>query len=75
MVITPSQIDLWRQAPSEYQNLEFKEAKNQFDREKLSAYCVAIAKRGWWSSGAWGRRQSASARSRHCSLWRCCGGC
>jgi ATP-dependent DNA helicase RecG len=43
MVITPSQIDLWRQAPSEYQNLEFKEAKNQFDREKLSAYCVAIA--------------------------------
>jgi ATP-dependent DNA helicase RecG len=46
MVITPSQIDLWRQAPSEYQNLEFKEAKNQFDREKLSAYCVAIANEG-----------------------------
>jgi ATP-dependent DNA helicase RecG len=46
MVITPSQIDLWRQAPPEYQNLEFKEAKNQFDREKLSAYCVAIANEG-----------------------------
>jgi len=43
---TPVQIDLWRQAPSEHQNLEFKEAKNSFDREKLSAYCVAIANEG-----------------------------
>jgi ATP-dependent DNA helicase RecG len=42
----PAQIDLWRQAPSERQNLEFKEAKNSFDREKLSAYCVAIANEG-----------------------------
>jgi ATP-dependent DNA helicase RecG len=42
----PAQIDLWRQGPSEHQNLEFKEAKNSFDREKLSAYCVAIANEG-----------------------------
>ncbi len=26
--------------------MEFKEAKNSFDREKLSAYCVAIANEG-----------------------------
>jgi ATP-dependent DNA helicase RecG len=43
---TSGQIDLWRRAPSEHQNLEFKEAKNQFDRDKLSAYCVAIANEG-----------------------------
>lgn len=46
MTTTAAQIDLWRQAPSEYQDLEFKEAKNNFDREKLSAYCVAIANEG-----------------------------
>ena len=43
METTPAQIDLWRAAPSEDQNLEFKEAKNNFDHEKLAAYCVAIA--------------------------------
>jgi ATP-dependent DNA helicase RecG len=43
---SPAQIDLWRQASSEHQNLEFKEAKNSFDREKLSSYCVAIANEG-----------------------------
>jgi ATP-dependent DNA helicase RecG len=46
MTTTPSQIDLWRQATSEHQNLEFKEAKHNFDREKLSAYCVALANEG-----------------------------
>jgi ATP-dependent DNA helicase RecG len=43
---TPAQIDIWRQAASEHQNLEFKEAKNSFDREKLAAYSVAIANEG-----------------------------
>jgi predicted HTH transcriptional regulator len=42
----PEQIDLWRQAPSENQRLEFKEAKNQFDTRKLSEYCVALANEG-----------------------------
>src|SRR5581483_6716715 len=45
MPTTPQQIDLWRQSP-ERQRLEFKEAKNQFDFEKLCAYCVAIANEG-----------------------------
>ena len=31
------------QSPSEHQNLEFKEAKNQYDFRKLCGYCVAIA--------------------------------
>jgi predicted HTH transcriptional regulator len=43
MPLTPEQIDLWRALPTETQTLEFKEARNQFDFEKLSCYCVAIA--------------------------------
>jgi predicted HTH transcriptional regulator len=46
MNTTPDQIDLWRQASSEHQRLEFKEAKNQFDSRKLSEYCVALANEG-----------------------------
>jgi predicted HTH transcriptional regulator len=46
MAISPSQIDLWRQVPTEHQNLEFKEAKAHFSLEKLNAYCVAIANEG-----------------------------
>jgi len=46
MSTTPEQIDLWRQATSEHQRLEFKEAKNQFDTRRLSEYCVALANEG-----------------------------
>jgi ATP-dependent DNA helicase RecG len=46
MAISVEQIDLWRRAPSETEVLEFKEAKNQFDTEKLYHYCVAIANEG-----------------------------
>jgi len=46
MTTTPDQIDLWRQATSEHQRLEFKEAKQQFDSRKLSEYCVALANEG-----------------------------
>ncbi|MDA8139168.1 MAG: putative DNA binding domain-containing protein [Desulfobacteraceae bacterium] len=46
MTTTPEQIDLWRQAPSEHQRLEFKEAKTQFDNHKLYEYCVALANEG-----------------------------
>lgn len=46
MAVTPEQIDLWRQLPSEHQRLEFKEAKNQFDNRRLYEYCVAIANEG-----------------------------
>jgi predicted HTH transcriptional regulator len=42
----PSQIDVWRGSASETQRLEFKEAKNQFDNEKLFQYCVALANEG-----------------------------
>jgi predicted HTH transcriptional regulator len=45
-VTTPAQIDIWRSARSERQNLEFKEAKISFDWEKLACYCVAIANEG-----------------------------
>ncbi|PKO64644.1 MAG: MloB, partial [Betaproteobacteria bacterium HGW-Betaproteobacteria-17] len=43
---TPEQINLWRQARSEHQRLEFKEAKNQFDFGRLQQYCVALANEG-----------------------------
>lgn len=46
MTTTSAQIDLWRQAPSETQRLEFKEAKTQFDGSKLNEYCVALANEG-----------------------------
>lgn len=46
MSTTPEQIDIWRAAKSEHQNLEFKEAKTQFDNKKLYKYCVAIANEG-----------------------------
>lgn len=46
MAITVSQIDAWRAARSEHQNLEFKEAKAQFDNRKLYKYCVALANEG-----------------------------
>jgi len=46
MATTPEQIDLWRQSPSEHQRLEFKEAKVQFDNQKLYEYCVALANEG-----------------------------
>jgi predicted HTH transcriptional regulator len=43
---TPEQVNLWRQARSEHQRLEFKEAKNQFDFGRLQQYCVALANEG-----------------------------
>ena len=46
MTITPEQIDIWRSSRTETQNLEFKQAKNQYDNEKLYKYCVAIANEG-----------------------------
>ncbi|WP_419318826.1 ATP-binding protein [Caulobacter sp. ErkDOM-E] len=46
MAISISQIDLWRQEPSEHQALEFKEAKNGYAIDKLNSYCVAIANEG-----------------------------
>lgn len=46
MQMTAEQVDLWCQLPSEHQKLEFKEAKQTFDRDKLNKYCVALANEG-----------------------------
>jgi ATP-dependent DNA helicase RecG len=46
MPIAPEQVDIWRSMPYETENLEFKEAKNQYDSNKLFGYCVAIANEG-----------------------------
>lgn len=41
-----TQLELWMQAESENQRLEFKEAKKHFSFDKLKEYCVAIANEG-----------------------------
>jgi ATP-dependent DNA helicase RecG len=46
MATTIQQIDTWRAARSEDQQLEFKEARMQFDNRKLYKYCVALANEG-----------------------------
>jgi len=46
MPTTPQQIDLWRTDAGEHQRLEFKEAKERFDPDKLNRYCVALANEG-----------------------------
>ena len=38
-------LDVWMSAPED-EHLEFKEAKNRFDFEKLVCYCVALANEG-----------------------------
>jgi predicted HTH transcriptional regulator len=40
---TVEQIDAWRKAESETENLEFKEAKERFGFPDILSYCVAIA--------------------------------
>ena len=37
---------MWRRAATESPRLEFKEAKNHFDLQKLYRYCVALANEG-----------------------------
>jgi len=46
MTVTIEQLEQWLVAPSEDEHLEFKEAKNRFDFEKLVGYCVALANEG-----------------------------
>lgn len=36
-------LNRWLTIPKETENLEFKEAKQQYDKTKLLEYCVAIA--------------------------------
>ena len=45
-MVTPEQVDQWRQAPTEHSGLEFKETRNNYDHRDLAAYCVAIANEG-----------------------------
>jgi len=46
MDITQKQIEFWKTVSSESQVLEFKEAKQTFQTDKLKEYCVAIANEG-----------------------------
>jgi ATP-dependent DNA helicase RecG len=43
---TLQELQRWIDAPSETENLEFKEAKNQYDNTKLFRHCVALANEG-----------------------------
>jgi len=46
MKTTLEELALWMNAPREDAQLEFKEAKNQYDTTKLFRYCVALANEG-----------------------------
>lgn len=46
MTITLEQLNCWLAIPREGEHLEFKEAKNHYDFEKLVQYCVALANEG-----------------------------
>ena len=42
-MITLETLDRWLNAPAETERLEFKEAKQSYEKEKLFKYCVALA--------------------------------
>src|ERR1051325_8723258 len=44
--LTAADIDRFRTMPTESEHLEFKEAKNGYDKEKLQKYCIALANEG-----------------------------
>ena len=46
MMITLETLDRWLIVPAETENLEFKEAKQQFNKVDLLRYCVALANEG-----------------------------
>lgn len=46
MTTSIEQLTEWMSAPKETEFLEFKEAGNHFDNDKLARYCVAIANEG-----------------------------
>lgn len=45
-MVTPEEIDRLISCPHEDEHLEFKEAKEQFDFDKLCRYCAAIGNEG-----------------------------
>jgi ATP-dependent DNA helicase RecG len=45
-MITLHTLERWLTTPAETEQLEFKEAKNQYDTTKLLKYCVALANEG-----------------------------
>lgn len=46
MATTLEELTRWINAPRETENLEFKEAKTQYDNTKLFRHCVALANEG-----------------------------
>ncbi|MEX2043861.1 MAG: ATP-binding protein, partial [Opitutus sp.] len=46
MNTTIEELERWMKASREGENLEFKEAKNQYDLTKVLRYCVALANEG-----------------------------
>ena len=46
MRTSQEQLEQWLKAPRERKDLEFKEAKSQYDNQKLFWHCVALANEG-----------------------------
>ncbi len=45
-MVTLEDLGHWLNAPAEVEQLEFKEAKTQFDRKRVLGYCVALSNEG-----------------------------
>jgi ATP-dependent DNA helicase RecG len=45
-MITLENLEKWLNAPAETERLEFKTAKNHYEKDKLLKYCVALANEG-----------------------------
>jgi ATP-dependent DNA helicase RecG len=45
-MVTLENLEQWLLAPAETEQLEFKEAKQQYDTNKLLRYCIALANEG-----------------------------
>jgi ATP-dependent DNA helicase RecG len=46
METSAEQFERWLAQPKEDEHLEFKQARNQYDTQKLAKYCVALANEG-----------------------------
>jgi len=65
MPTTLQELQRWIDAPSETEQLEFKEAKTQYDNTKLFRHCVALANEGGGTLIPWRYRFAASQGYRH----------
>ena len=68
-MITLDRLERWLSAPVETENLEFKEAKQQFHTTKTIRYCAALANEGGLNTHPAGCLCSRSRAGRTGNPW------